>query len=87
MAPKTAPKSAPKALVPSVKPDNRHLATKESQLFKQLLQQYETKQWKKGIKTADAILKTRPDHGGEITCCSGTAAQQLTRRQSQKLSP
>lgn len=65
MGPKNATKSAPKPLAPAVKPDNRHLATKETQLFKQLLQQYETKQWKKGIKTADAILKTRPDHGGE----------------------
>jgi peptide alpha-N-acetyltransferase len=44
--------------------DNRTLPTKEAGLFKQVLQQYEAKQWKKGVKTADAILKVKPDHGG-----------------------
>lgn len=44
---------------------NVPLAPKAAQLFRQLLQQYELKQWKQGVKTADTILKTRPDHGGE----------------------
>lgn len=28
---------------------------------------YETKQYKKGLKAADAILKKFPDHGGELS--------------------
>lgn len=31
--------------------------------FKQLLQEYETKEYRKGIKTADSILQKYPDHG------------------------
>ncbi|OLL26716.1 N-terminal acetyltransferase A complex subunit nat1 [Neolecta irregularis DAH-3] len=38
------------------------LAPKELALFKALLRLYETKQYKKGIKTADLILKRFPDH-------------------------
>lgn len=41
------------------------LPTKEAALFRQVLQQYEAKEWKKGIKTAETILKTYPDHGGK----------------------
>jgi hypothetical protein len=33
-------------------------------LFLLLQKSYETKQYKKGIKAADAILKKFPDHGG-----------------------
>lgn len=56
---------APKQVVaPAAPADNRTLPSKEAALFRQVLQQYETKQWKKGLKTADTILKTRPDHGG-----------------------
>lgn len=40
------------------------LPSKESALFKELLSLYETRQLKKGIKTADQILKKVPDHGG-----------------------
>ncbi|KAJ9115715.1 hypothetical protein QFC20_001042 [Naganishia adeliensis] len=42
---------------------NRVLPSKESALFKTLLQQYELKQYKKGIKAADQILKKAPNHG------------------------
>jgi N-alpha-acetyltransferase 15/16, NatA auxiliary subunit len=42
----------------------RTLASKENNLFKELLALYEARQLKKGIKTADAILKKNPDHGG-----------------------
>ena len=41
------------------------LPSKESSLFKELLTLYETKQLKKGLKTADQILKKVPDHGGK----------------------
>lgn len=42
----------------------RQLPSKESSLFKELLDFYERKSIKKGIKTADAILKKFPEHGG-----------------------
>lgn len=41
------------------------LSSKENTLFKELLNLYETRQLKKGIKTADQILKKVPDHGGK----------------------
>lgn len=44
--------------------NKRYLPSKESSLFKDLLNQYETRQLKKGQKTADQILKKFPDHGG-----------------------
>lgn len=40
------------------------LASKETTLFKEVLQCYEMKHLKKGIKAADAILKKFPEHGG-----------------------
>ncbi|KAL8280686.1 hypothetical protein RQP46_007009 [Phenoliferia psychrophenolica] len=61
MPPKNVAKAAPAKV--AVVADNRTLPSKEAALFKQVLQQYETKQWKKGLKTADTILKSRPDHG------------------------
>jgi len=33
-------------------------------MFALLQKSYETKQYKKGLKAADAILKKFPDHGG-----------------------
>ena len=41
------------------------LPSKEASLFKELLTLYETRQLKKGLKTADQILKKFPEHGGE----------------------
>lgn len=46
-------------------PPKRALPSKEASLFKELLTLYETKQLKKGQKTADQILKKFPEHGGE----------------------
>ncbi|CAG8452976.1 18718_t:CDS:10 [Acaulospora morrowiae] len=42
----------------------RELPQKESALFKQILKHYEFKQYKKGLKAAEQILKKFPDHGG-----------------------
>jgi N-alpha-acetyltransferase 15/16, NatA auxiliary subunit len=42
----------------------RTLPSKESSLFRELLNLYETRQLKKGQKTADQILKKFPEHGG-----------------------
>ncbi|KAM0881850.1 hypothetical protein ACQ4PT_032687 [Festuca glaucescens] len=40
------------------------LPPKEANLFKVIVKSYETKQYKKGLKAADSILKKFPDHGG-----------------------
>ncbi|KAG8747710.1 hypothetical protein FRC10_011837 [Ceratobasidium sp. 414] len=42
------------------------LASKEQALFKELLSLYETRQYKKAVKTADTILKKVPTHGGAL---------------------
>ncbi|KAL8705870.1 MAG: hypothetical protein Q9201_001018 [Fulgogasparrea decipioides] len=39
------------------------LASKERSLFTQLVKQYESKQYKKGLKAADQILRKNPTHG------------------------
>lgn len=46
------------------------LPAKERTLFARLIQEYETKKYKLGLKTADAILKKCPDHG-ETLCMKG----------------
>lgn len=50
----------------SAHPKRTPLPSKEASLFKELLTLYETKQFKKGLKTADQILKKFPDHGGGL---------------------
>ena len=45
-------------------PAKRALPSKESSLFRELLNLYESRQLKKGQKTADQILKKFPEHGG-----------------------
>ena len=39
------------------------LPPKEAALFKSIVKHYETKQYKKGLKAADSILKKFADHG------------------------
>ncbi|KAH8697552.1 putative acetyltransferase catalytic subunit [Talaromyces proteolyticus] len=39
------------------------LGSKDSSLFRQVVRHYENKQYKKGIKTADQILRKNPNHG------------------------
>ena len=68
----------PQAFSPSMPPalaNKRALPSKEAGHFKELLNLYETRQLKKGLKTADQILKKFPEHGGtEITAglCSNS---------------
>ena len=50
-------------------PAKRLLPSKESSLFRELLNLYETRQLKKGQKTADQILKKFPEHGGPYHLC------------------
>ncbi|KAH8598967.1 NMDA receptor-regulated protein 1-domain-containing protein [Bisporella sp. PMI_857] len=42
------------------------LSTKESSLFRQVIRNYEDKQYKKGIKAAEQILKKNPKHGDTL---------------------
>jgi len=42
---------------------NQPLPSKEANLLRQIVKFYELKQYKKGIKTADQILKKFPNHG------------------------
>lgn len=42
---------------------NRVLPAKESALFRSIVKCYELKQYKKGLKAADTILKKHPEHG------------------------
>ncbi|PON58919.1 N-terminal acetyltransferase A, auxiliary subunit [Trema orientale] len=43
------------------------LPSKEANLFKLIVKSYETKQYKKGLKAADTILKKFPDHGETLS--------------------
>ncbi|KAJ6839531.1 N-alpha-acetyltransferase 15, NatA auxiliary subunit [Iris pallida] len=43
------------------------LPSKEANLFKVIVKSYETKQYKKGVKAADGILKKFPDHGETLS--------------------
>ncbi|EPQ53593.1 N-terminal acetyltransferase A, auxiliary subunit [Gloeophyllum trabeum ATCC 11539] len=61
-------------------PAKRQLPSKEQSLFKELLTLYETRQLKKGIKTADQILKKFPEHG-ETLCMKGLLLTHLGRRE------
>lgn len=45
----------------------RRLPKKEADLFKTVVSCYESKQYKKGIKTADTILKKFPNHGETLS--------------------
>lgn len=67
MPPKKAeaakPEAKPAAATP---PPSQVLPSKEAALFRQILRYYETKQYKKGIKTADTILAKFPLHGETI---------------------
>lgn len=44
-----------------------HLPSKEANLFKVIVKSYETKQYKKGVKAADSILKKFPEHGETLS--------------------
>ena len=45
------------------KPDKQRLPKKEAETFKNIVKFYETKQYKKGLKAADTVLKKFPEHG------------------------
>ena len=51
----------------SGKRDAQALPSKEAGLFRQVVRNYESKQYKKGIKAADAVLKKFPEHGETLS--------------------
>lgn len=55
-------------------PSSQPLPSKETALFRQVVKLYETKQYKKAIKSADQILKKFPDHGETLAMKVGAAA-------------
>ncbi|KAH0608172.1 uncharacterized protein H6S33_002224 [Morchella sextelata] len=54
------------------------LAPKDASLFRQVLKCYETKQYKKGLKAAEQILKRNPHHG-ETLAMKGLITNSLGR--------
>ncbi|KAD6794662.1 hypothetical protein E3N88_05558 [Mikania micrantha] len=56
------------------------LTPKEANLFKLIVKSYETKQYKKGLKAADAILKKFPEHG-ETLSMKGLTLNCVDRKQ------
>jgi tetratricopeptide (TPR) repeat protein len=58
---------------------SQELPPKELSLFRQIVKFYESKQYKKGIKTADSILKKYSDHG-ETLCMKGLLLNGLDKR-------
>lgn len=60
-------------------PKRAALPTKERTLFQRLIQEYETKKYKLGLKTADTILKKFPDHG-ETVAMKGLLLGSTARR-------
>eukprot|EP00937_MAST-01D_sp_MAST-1D-sp2_P000728 g728.t1 len=46
---------------------NQTLPSREQGLFRNIVKSYETKQYKKGVKTADGILRKFPEHGETLS--------------------
>jgi peptide alpha-N-acetyltransferase len=60
--------------------NKRQLPSKEASLFRQIVKFYETKQYKKGLKAADQILKKFPEHG-ETLSMKGLTLNCLDKKQ------
>ncbi|KAI7862607.1 NMDA receptor-regulated protein 1-domain-containing protein [Spinellus fusiger] len=58
----------------------RELPAKESAVFKNILKNYEHKQYKKGLKLADSILKRFPEHG-ETLAMKGLFLNNLDKKE------
>lgn len=56
------------------------LPAKDQAVFRSIVKFYETKQYKKGVKAADSILKKHPDHG-ETLCMKGLTLSYLDRKE------
>ena len=60
--------------------NKRELPVKEQQVFRQLINFYETKEYKKGLKSADQILKKLPEHG-ETLAMKGLFLSHLDKKE------
>ncbi|CEP08700.1 hypothetical protein [Parasitella parasitica] len=58
----------------------RELPPKEAQTFRNLLKNYEQRQYKKGLKLAEGILKNHPDHG-ETLAMKGLFLNNLEKKE------
>ena len=56
------------------------LASKEQKAFRELLAAYEERAYKRGLKTADTILKKSPEHG-ETVCMKGIILYNMARKE------
>ena len=61
-------------------PVNQTLPTKDVNNFRQIVRCYEEKQYKKGVKLADSLLKTYPEHG-ETLCMKGLLLSNMGRQE------
>ena len=61
-------------------PPGQVLPVKEQGLFKQVVKLYETKQYKKGLKAAEQLLKKFPDHG-ETLAMKGLTLKYLDKKE------
>ena len=61
-------------------PSDRNLPRKEADLFKSIVKFYETKQYKKGLKASDAVLRKFPNHG-ETLAMRGLVLNCLERKE------
>jgi N-alpha-acetyltransferase 15/16, NatA auxiliary subunit len=61
------------------KSSTRVLPKKEADLFRSVVKHYETKQYKKAIKQADAILRKFPSHG-ETLAMKGLTLNYMSKR-------
>ncbi|KAG0743612.1 hypothetical protein G6F57_007069 [Rhizopus arrhizus] len=59
---------------------NRELPPKEAASFRNLLKNYELRQYKKGLKLAESILKKHPDHG-ETLALKGLFLNNLEKKE------
>jgi len=58
----------------------QQLPAKDQAVFRSIVKFYETKQYKKGVKAADSILKKHPDHG-ETLCMKGLTLSYLDKKE------
>jgi N-alpha-acetyltransferase 15/16, NatA auxiliary subunit len=59
---------------------NQVLPTKEAALFRQIVKLYESKQYKKAVKTADQVLKKFSNHG-ETLAMKGLALGSMEKKE------
>lgn len=64
----------------AAKKSSQELPAREQALFRTVVKCYETKAYKKAVKTADAVLKRYPEHG-ETLAMKGLVLNHLGRKE------